>query len=281
VELGAALRGCRSTTGRRSGINGIPTKDYCQHVGMPFVGLTGGSVGYGRAAGDISPTTTGLQVWLAPNTATGGTWTDLQGSTNATLNNTPTTGSRGITLNGTTQYGSLASVSGKTDFTVSQSYSVEVWINIAATQNDTATADNDIVEKWNSSNQAAYPYVIRYLRPSGTIFIATYNGSINPGVGFAVPTNTWMQIVGVFDRANNLINGYRNGVFNSSASLLNISGTTNNSSTLELGRRAGVGGASGNNYFTGSIGLLRIYSGALTAAQVLQNFNADRGKFGL
>ena len=72
-----------------------------------------------------------------------------------------------------------------------------------------------------------------------------------------------------------------NGVFNSSASLLNISGTTNNSSTLELGRRAAIGGTSGFNYFTGSIGLLRIYSGALTAAQILQNFNADRGKFGL
>ena len=222
-----------------------------------------------------------LQVYLYPKsyTGSGSTWDNVQNSTEATLFNNPTYNSTtGFTFNGTTQYGSLPSVSGITDFTSSQDYTVECWININSTQVDTGSPDNSIVEKWNSSNQASYPYVIRWVRASSSIRIATYNGSLNPVVDVPSSTNVWQQIVGVFDHTNNLLSFYKNGVFITSVAM-NITGVNNNG-TLNLGRRANsVGG--GLNYFTGSIGILRIYSEALNSQIILQNYNANKSNFGL
>jgi hypothetical protein len=62
---------------------------------------------------------------------------------------------------------------------------------------------------------------------------------------------------------------------------MTIGGTISNSSTLNIGRRANPGGLTGTNYFTGSIGILRIYNNALTLSQVLQNYNANKSQFGL
>jgi len=33
--------------------------------------------------------------------------------------------------------------------------------------------------------------------------------------------------------------------------------------------------------FKGTVGIIRMYSSSLTAPQVLQNFNADKSKYGL
>jgi hypothetical protein len=225
--------------------------------------------------------TTNLQVNLTPSSYTGSgtTWDNTQNSTEATLIGAPSYNAiRGFTLNGTNQCITLPSVNNITNFNDTQNYTIEVWCNISSTQNDTGNLDNDIVEKWNSTSESAYPYVIRLVRPSN-ISIGVFNGAINPNVNFSAGTlNIWVQIVGVFDHTNNILYGYRNGQLITSAAM-NITGISN-SSTLNLGRRANnLGG--GNNYFTGSIGILRIYSSALSATQILQNFNANKSQFGL
>jgi len=228
-------------------------------------------------------TTSNLQFYISPSSysGTGSTWAYNQTGTNVTLYNNPSYNSTGgFTFNGTTQYGSFASISGRTDFTASQDYTIEVWCWIAATQLDTGTSDNEILEKWNSSNQSAYPYVLRYFRGSGNIFFGVYNGSVNPAATAPVSTNVWVQLVGVFDHTNNVLNVYKNGVFVSSAAM-NISGTISNSSTVEIGRRANAGGASGINYFTGKVGIVRIYNTVLTSSQIQNNFRYDRRNFGL
>lgn len=105
---------------------------------------------------------------------------------------------------------------------------------------------------------------------NGTTAVSTAN--------YALPLNTWTQLVYVFNNvANNNIITYVNGVqqattTHSFASILN---TANN---LYLG--------SYNNgeyaqWLNGRIGVTRLYNAALTSAQVLQNFNADRSKYGL
>lgn len=235
----------------------------------------------GYLAYNTSPILTNLQVYLRPSSyiGSGTTWDNLQNTTEATLVNAPTYNSTtGFTLNGTNQCMTLPDVSGVTDFTASQNYTIEAWINVSSTQNDTGNPDNCIVEKWNSTNESAYPYVFRLIRPS-TFSFAVYNGTSNPTVTTSGVTNTWIQVVGVFDHSNNILNIYKNGQFATSGAM-NIGGTISNGSTLNIGRRANsVGG--GNNYFTGSIGILRIYSTTLNASQILQNFNADKSTFGL
>jgi hypothetical protein len=62
---------------------------------------------------------------------------------------------------------------------------------------------------------------------------------------------------------------------------MSIAGTINNNSTVNIGRRASPGGITGSNYFTGRIGIIRIYNSALTSSQVLQNYNSDKSQFGL
>ncbi len=235
----------------------------------------------GYLAYNSSPVLTNLQVYLKPSSYTGSgtTWDNLQNTTEATLVGAPSyNATRGFTLNGTTQCATMSSVNNITNFNDTQNYTVEVWCNISSVQNDTGNADNSIVEKWNSTNEGAYPYVIRLVRPS-SIVIGVYNGSSNPTVSFSAGTlNTWVQLVGVFDHTNNLLFAYRNGQQVTSTAM-NITGISN-SSTLNLGRRANTTGG-GLNYFTGSIGILRIYNAALNSTQVLQNFNADKVTFGL
>ena len=224
---------------------------------------------------------TNLQVNLTPSSYTGsGTiWENTQNSTEATLFNNPTYSNRGFTFNGTTQYASLNSVLGVTNFNTSNNYTIELWCNINSVQQDISASDNCIVEKWNSTNEAAYPYVVRYLRGSNNVNFAVYNGTLNPGVPIPATTNNWAQYVGVFNHSSDIISGYKNGQLSNTGAMA-ITGTINNNSTLNLGRRANAVGG-GNIYFTGSIGILRIYNESLSASQILQNYNANKSTFGL
>ena len=225
--------------------------------------------------------TTNLQVNLTPSSYTGsGTiWENTQNSTEATLINNPTYSSRGFTFNGTNQAVTLNSVAGVTNFTTSNNYTIEVWCNINSVQQDTFNADNNIVEKWNTTNESAYPYVFRYIRGSNTVIFGVFNGSSNPTVSFSANTNIWAQYVGVFNHTSDILSVYKNGQLSNTGPMA-ITGTISNGSTLNLARRGNNSGG-GNNYFTGSIGILRIYSDALNASQILQNYNANKSIFGL
>jgi hypothetical protein len=99
----------------------------------------------------------------------------------------------------------------------------------------------------------------------------------NPTVGYILgPTqtvNTWYNLV--VSRISGITYFYSNG------SLVNSAADTGNigswGTTLNIGRYGG-----GGNLHLGSISNLSVYKGrGLTAAEVLQNYNALRGRFGL
>ena len=92
--------------------------------------------------------------------------------------------------------------------------------------------------------------------------------------------NTYRYLVGVRD-GNNLrfyINGIEDG-----NSPTNITGYGSLDSTDPLIIGAGTQGAGGGrgNYLNGSIGSVHIYNRALSANEVLHNYNALKGRFGL
>ena len=93
--------------------------------------------------------------------------------------------------------------------------------------------------------------------------------------------NTYRYLVGIRD-GNNL-RLYINGVENPSYSPIDITGYGSLDSTDPLVIGAGTAGAGGGrgNYLNGSVGSVHIYNRALSASEVLHNYNALKGRFGL
>jgi hypothetical protein len=230
---------------------------------------------------NIVPVTANLTLSLSPSSysGSGSTWDTTAGTTDATLVGSPSyNSSSGFTFNGTSQYGRIPSVDGVTNFTNASEYTVELWFNPSSGQPNSGEAE--MLEKWNQSNQSRYPYTFRYAENTGTVSVAVYDGTNFPSVSFSgFPTSTWAQAVGVFNFTTDVLTVYRNGVASGTTSLAGV-GNISNTSSVGLACRLKTD-ATGEIFFKGSIAAVRMYNTALSSAQVLQNFNADRYKYGL
>ena len=214
-----------------------------------------------------------------PTNGTVTTWTDTAGL-NATMVGSPSYTSLGYTFNGTTQYGRIASSTGINNFNNTDSYSVELWFNPSSGQPNPGFGAT-VLEKWNSTNQSRYPYVFRYNESSTILTIAVFDGANNPGVHIsAIPTNTWVQVVGVFNFTTDIMTGYKNGATTSTASLAGV-GAVSNTSILAIAHRTGIDGTTPEFMYKGSIGLIRFYNTALSTEQVSQLFTNTRSTFGI
>jgi hypothetical protein len=157
------------------------------------------------------------------------------------------------------------------------SWTMEVWVNQTAAGNDVVLGKFD---PGGASQDVSYS-----IRTTGTSYYAQLGSGSGSGstlfvnsTTFVGTLNTWYQLVYVFTNGatktlETFVNGSSIGTVNHSlASILNTS------SNLYLG--------SYNNgefaqWFDGKIGVTRLYNAALTSAQVLQNYNADRSTYGL
>lgn len=110
-------------------------------------------------------------------------------------------------------------------------------------------------------------------------YFRTIGGTINnQDLTFASSTyltaNVWNHVICTYNGSTKII--YVNGV---QAASVNASGTLQTGQTNQY---IGKLGNAGNSYqFNGRIGETRVYNIALSAAQVLQNYNATKGRFGL
>jgi hypothetical protein len=227
--------------------------------------------------------TTNLQLYLQPSSyvGSGSVWDTSVGTTDATLTGSPTYNvASGFTFNGTTQYGRIPSVNGVTNFTNTQQYTVEIWFNAANGQ--PSPLESDLLEKWNFNNESRYPYVFRFFENSSSFIVAVYDGTGGgrPFTLTGVTVNTWTQVVGVFDFVTGTLTVYKNGVSSGSLSLVGM-GQVSNTSPVGIAHRINATTKAPEIMFKGTVGIIRMYSSSLTAPQVLQNFNADKSKYGL
>jgi hypothetical protein len=90
---------------------------------------------------------------------------------------------------------------------------------------------------------------------------------------FNLTAGVWVNLTFTYDGTK--VRGYNNGVLFATGAAL---GTTINYSAQDfhIGRWGG-----GGRYWEGEYGPLYCYNAALSAAQILQNFNAQRSRFGL
>jgi hypothetical protein len=89
-------------------------------------------------------------------------------------------------------------------------------------------------------------------------------------------TTNWFQVVGTYTSGSRIL--YINGVQVNSDTQTGTIAT--NSSGMSIGA---YGGNSGNNsyWYNGALSICRVYNRVLSAAEVLQNFNATRGRYGI
>jgi hypothetical protein len=201
---------------------------------------------------------------------TGTTWTDLSGNgNNATLvNGTSYSSTSGGTMvfDGINDY---ASISNSTYLDLpNNNNTMEFWVNSNQLNN------NDIIShRWNCYGAAYNPtYASGYVAGKLSIYY-------NIGGFLAVSTTTtpiigqWYHLVGTYD--GSVMKIYLNGILENTRS---VSGNIEqNESGLSVGSYDGVPTEFAAN---GKISIVRYYHKALSATEVLQNFDATKSRYG-
>ena len=218
----------------------------------------------GTSYNNASIVTNGLVLCLdAANiksySGSGTTWSDLSGNSNTgTLTNGPTYSSANggaIVFDGTNDYSTIAT----SGFPFGSSAgTLSAWA-----KTDTISGGNRCIVSYGSNNTSLARLLV--------IINSTYyfGGYANDITATGVPLNTWFNMVGVYDGTNASM--YINGSL--------VSGPTAKTwnavaSTAQIGR-----GTYDGEYWDGSISQVSIYNRALSAAEVLQNYNALKDRY--
>ncbi len=212
---------------------------------------------------------------VASYPGSGTTITDLSGNgRNGTMSNISFT-SPYFSYNGSSSQISIADNAllepGSGDWTI------EVWVNQAVAGNDV------VLGKFNNGGLSAN--VGYSIRTTSSTFYAQYGSGAGSGAtliqnstNYTVSLNTWYQIVYVF--TNVAANTFQTFVNGSSIGSVNhsLASILNTSTNLYIGS---YNGGEYSQWFDGKIGITRLYNRALTASEVLNNYNVDKSKYGL
>ena len=213
--------------------------------------------------------TDGLVFYLdAANTksypGTGTVWTDISRTNiNGTLTNGPVfnTGSGGnVVLDGSNDFvtfGNVAALNFTTPF------SIGCWFRANTTQ---PSPDSAIIGNINGTPYSGY---MLWYNSSTVDFY--YNSGVRANSATTIVANIWYHVMGIWTGAAAQI--YLNGVLN--VSTAQATGPTIGSPVFTVGQYQ----ASRN--FAGSVSICTAYNKALSATEVLQNFNATRARFGI
>ena len=238
---------------------------------MPIVIGPGISIGPGVTI-TSGTVTTGLLAWFDAQSysGSGSTWTALTGA-NATLFNTPTYTSANPTYfsfaPASFQYASRTALSSQSNWTI------EAWFRTTATLTGQVTA---VVTDEYTSN-INFVMGTNNSPTSYNLCVGFFNGAWRTTTGFAPTLNTWTHCAGTYDGTT--VIQYQNG---SSQSTLTYTGTSaSGGSSVRIARRWDSLANDPLNFFPGDIAVVRIYNTALTSTQVLQNYNAEKSRFGL
>jgi hypothetical protein len=152
------------------------------------------------------------------------------------------------------------------------SWTIEVWFNNAG-------SSGTVLGKYNNGGASAnISYALR-LAASNLIRADFSNGTTAQVTdNYTFNANTWVQMVYVWDKTNNNIYTYSNGALKQTKAI-NISGGILNASTnLYLGS---YNGGEYSQYFNGKMGIVRLYKKALSATEVLKNYDASKSNYGI
>jgi hypothetical protein len=192
------------------------------------------------------------------------------GGNNGTLINGPTFSSANggsIVFDGVDDYVNIPDNS-VLDFTGSVNLTSEVWIKFNLYK------DISFVNAKGDGGGGVNNYNYFFIGTNVAFYFRFSNGTTSqssPIIGSStLPTGSWGHVVGVLDTS--AIRIYLNGTEIGTATARTINPAANNSPFY----------ISTPSYaLNGSVGASRIYNRALTASEVLQNYNATKSRFGL
>lgn len=220
-----------------------------------------------------SVVTSNLNFYLdAANTksypGSGTTWTDLSESkNNGTLVNSPTfdsTNGGSLVFNGSNTYVSSfpTQISGTGSKTISCFFKT------------TSTLRQGICGTRDSATAVGWVFTINRSTAGNLSYFHTGGSTIQIAAG--ITTNTWYHAAVTYDSATATATLYLNGA--------QIGTPTTSFSTISSSGYNGIIGAEDqalSQILNGNIGQVLIYSRALSATEITQNFNAIRGRYGL
>jgi hypothetical protein len=109
------------------------------------------------------------------------------------------------------------------------------------------------------------------------------NGGNGTGVDSAVLTSGWYQFVATYNGSGLSHSNF--GLYINGVAAAVTDPTFGSPSTIPQTQDFGIGGlpdeSAGSYYWAGKIAIVRVYSKLLSATEVLQNYNANKGRFGL
>jgi hypothetical protein len=222
--------------------------------------------------------TSNLVLWYDPSFATsysgsGSTITNLANtSLSGTMSNITYT-SPYFTYNGTSATLSVADDAllepGSGDWTI------EAWVYYSVITGSSRC----VIGKTDGGNAADWSYGIR-TQTNGATYMEVGNGTTSiTSPTYTVTTGQWYQIVGVWTNvASNSIALYVNGTSQGSNSH-SFASIKNSTRPLYFG--SFDGGVTFGQWFNGRMGMVRLYNKALSAGEVLQNYNANKTTYGL
>ena len=197
-----------------------------------------------------------------------GKWNDIsKNGTIGTLVQNPTfdSGNGGsLTFNGTDTYVTGTDSKGLLNVGADGSVTIEAFIY------PTTSGTFSYVFSYGSVFGSATTSYAIGLSNTNTIVIRV--GTTEPLGGSAVSTNQWSSISAVFVAGGN-VTRYLNGSSTAASTNPTISPSSGDWCV------GGFGTAYGR--FTGRIACIRVYNRSLSASEVLQNYNATKGRFGL
>jgi hypothetical protein len=204
---------------------------------------------------------------------TGNSWFDISGNNRtATLFNTPTFNNRfgGVmTFDDTAfEYATIPNIGSLTNF------SVEAWAR--TNKSLTGKVTTVITNQYDLVSNLNYSLGTNNSPSSYNMTFGYFNGDWRNVTGFSMALNTWYHMVGTYDGAT--VSLYVNGVVNTTLSYV---GTAASGGEIRIARRWDDVANVASNFFSGDIGVIRLYNRALSVLEISQNFNANRKRFGL
>jgi hypothetical protein len=152
------------------------------------------------------------------------------------------------------------------------SWSIEVWMK---PNNITGT----VIGKYSNGGAGVnISYALRLIG-SNAIRADFSNGSgVITTDNYILRANNWVQMVYVWDRTINYIYTYANGVLKQSKANASVTSILNTSTNLYLGS---YNGGEYSQYYDGQLGIVRMYKKALSATEVLKNYDASKSLYGV
>jgi hypothetical protein len=202
----------------------------------------------------------------------GTTWNDLNGNISGTLTSGPTFSSLNkgsIVFDGINDYVTFGTSYTSLDLS---DKSFQCWIKKSSASNAS------IIDKDFDNGGANYGGWGFWIQSNNKLWWWNQGNLdlLDDGAN-TISNTTWTNVAVTYNNTTKSASFYINGVLNSTKTNASIVEKSSSSTALVVGAHRGATGF----FFDGSIAIVMAYNRILTSTEILQNFNAHRGRFGI